>query len=178
MRKLKLEELNRVSIPEFKAQEKHPVYIVLDNIRSGLNVGSVFRTADAFAIKEILLTGICPQPPHKEIHKSAIGATASVEWRYFEKVEDAIYDLKKDGVRVLGVEQTDESISLQKGFDKDQGAIALVFGNEVNGLSDAVLPLLDDSIEVPQFGTKHSLNISVCAGILMWESVKPHMNGG
>lgn len=169
MRKLKLKELNRVEVNKYKEREKIPVVIVMDNIRSALNVGSVFRTSDAYLIKKIYLCGITAQPPHKEITKSAIGATDSVEWVYEKEVEQCILSLKNEGFKILGIEQTDESIPLQEFKVNPALPYALVFGNEVNGLSNNVLPLLDNAIELPQFGTKHSLNISVCAGIVIWD---------
>ncbi len=172
MRKLKLEELNRLNSEEFKDLEKLPVVIVLDNIRSGNNVGAFFRTSDAFKFEKIYLTGITACPPHKEITKSAIGATESVDWEYFDQVNECILKLRKEGYKVLGIEQTDESIELQKYEFKDQEKLALVFGNEVMGISDEILNLLDNSIEIPQFGTKHSLNVSVCGGVVMWEVAK------
>ena len=172
MKKLSLKELGRVSNEAFKAMPKTPLVLVLDNVRSALNVGSAFRTADAFALEQILLCGITARPPHKEILKTAIGATASMEWQYEEEVTKAVKQLKEKGYKVIGVEQTNESISLQN-FTPDAGSkYALVFGNEVDGLSDSILELLDGCVEVPQFGTKHSLNVAVCLGIVTWDVVK------
>jgi len=169
MRKLKLQELNRSDIPTFKQQPKVPVVLVLDNIRSGLNVGSTFRTADAFALEHIYLCGITGTPPHREILKTAIGATESVAWTYEKEATEAVQQLKAGGYTVLAVEQTDERTWLQE-FEWAEGAkYALVFGNEVAGVSDAVMELVDGCLEVPQFGTKHSLNISVCVGVVCWE---------
>lgn len=169
MKKLSLKELNRVSVQEFKQQEKQPIALVLDNIRSALNVGSAFRTADAFALQHIYLCGITAQPPHREILKTAIGATASVDWSYFETTKEAIAALKSAHYLIAGVEQVDERTWLQD-FEPDQGrAVAIVLGNEVNGLSDDILPMLDVCLEIPQQGTKHSLNVSVCLGIVVWE---------
>ncbi len=168
MRKLKLQELNRSSLEEYKASAKLPIVVVLDNIRSGMNIGSVFRTSDAFQIQKIYLTGISATPPHREITKTAIGATESVDWEHIKDVAQCVERLKQKGYTICGVEQTDSSMPLTDlvgAFDKP---IALVFGNEVNGISEAVLPLLDSAIEIQQFGTKHSLNISVCAGICLW----------
>lgn len=173
MKKLRLEELNRYSIEEFKSLPKTPMVLVLDNIRSALNVGSIFRTADAFALAGIHLCGITAQPPHREILKTAIGANESVRWQYFQKTADSVSLLKSQGYRILGIEQTDESTSLQDFSPKDEAPLALVFGNEVGGLSDDILPLLDASIEIPQFGTKHSLNVAVCVGIVVWHFFKP-----
>jgi len=169
MRKLKNSELNRVSVEEFKEMEKLPVRIILDNIRSLMNVGSVFRTSDAFLIKEIILCGITATPPHREIQKTALGATESVDWRYVESTADAVRELQDQDVKVYAVEQAEESKMLdhvQFNFDNE---IAIVMGNEVKGVSDEVMELVDDCIELPQFGTKHSLNISVTTGILIWE---------
>ncbi len=167
MRKLKLEELGRISIEDFKRQPKAPLTLVLDNIRSGLNVGSAFRTADAFALEQIILCGITAQPPHREILKSAIGATESVGWSYEASVREAVVQLQKQGYMCLGIEQTTKSIALDA-FSPVDRPMALIFGNEVTGLSEEVLPLVDACIEVPQFGTKHSLNVSVCLGIVVW----------
>ena len=172
MKKLSLKELNRVSVTEFKNQEKTPIVLVLDNIRSGNNVGSAFRTADAFALEKIYLCGITAQPPHREILKTAIGATASVDWTYCETTEEAIDELSKDGYHIAAVEQASESIKLQ-GFDiPEQGKIALVFGNEVKGVDDCVMDKVHSCIEIPQYGTKHSLNISVSLGIVVWDLFK------
>ncbi len=169
MRKLKLEELRRVSIEEFKEQKKTPLVVVLDNVRSALNVGSVFRTADSFAVEKIYLCGITATPPHKEISKSAIGATDSVNWEHVKDISDAITNLKSNGYKVLGVEQTSKTTLLQDVKIDSNQKVAIVMGNEVMGISDAILPLLDEVIEIPQFGTKHSLNVSVCTGIVVWE---------
>ena len=168
MRKLKLQELNRPSLEEYKVSEKLPIVVVLDNIRSGMNIGSVFRTSDAFQIQKIYLTGISATPPHREITKTAIGATESVDWEHIEDVAQSINQLKEKGFIIYGIEQTDSSIPLTEIQEQLDKPIALVFGNEVNGISEAVLPLLDKAIEIQQFGTKHSLNISVCAGICLW----------
>jgi len=159
MRKLKLEELNRLSVSEFQSKQKIPVIAVLDNIRSAVNVGSVFRTADAFAIEKIILCGISATPPNREITKTAIGATESVHWEHIASIKDAVAKLKADGYKILGLDKYDYS------FEK----IAVIFGNEVDGISDEILEDLDLSIEIPQNGTKHSLNVSVCAGIILWE---------
>jgi len=169
MRKLKLQELNRPDIPTFKQQPKAPVVLVLDNIRSGLNVGSAFRTADAFALQRIYLCGITGTPPHREILKTAIGATESVEWTYVKETTEAVQQLKAEGYTVLAVEQADERTWLQDFQWEKDAKYALVFGNEVFGVSDAVMELVDGCLEVPQFGTKHSLNISVCVGVVGWE---------
>jgi len=169
MRKLKNSELNRLSVSDFKSIEKMPVRIILDNIRSLVNVGSVFRTSDAFLIKEVILCGITATPPHREIQKTALGATESVEWRYAESTADIVKELMSQKVKVYAVEQAEESIMLDEiDFTFDQ-EIAIVMGNEVKGVSDEVMSLVDDCIELPQFGTKHSLNISVTTGIMIWE---------
>jgi 23S rRNA (guanosine2251-2'-O)-methyltransferase len=169
MKKLKLEELGRISVDEFKNVEKLPVCIVLDNIRSLHNVGSAFRTADAFRIEKIFLTGITGTPPHREIHKTALGATESVPWQYEPEPRAAVSRLREDGYTIVVVEQTTESIPLQKFDARPNGKYCLVFGNEVNGVSESVVSLADLALEIPQEGTKHSLNISVCLGIIVWE---------
>ncbi|RUA30431.1 MAG: TrmH family RNA methyltransferase [Bacteroidetes bacterium] len=169
MRKLKNSELNRISVADFKTVKKMPVTIILDNIRSLANVGSVFRTSDAFLIKEIILCGITATPPHREIQKTALGATESVDWRYVESTAEVVKELQANKVRVYAVEQADESKMLDViAIDFDQ-EIAIVMGNEVKGVSDEVMEIVDDCIELPQFGTKHSLNISVTTGIMIWE---------
>jgi len=172
LRKLKLEELGRIDVPAFKKRSKIPVIVVLDNIRSGLNVGAFFRTSDAFAVQRIILTGICPRPPHKEILKSAIGATKSMDWSYESDIGKTIKQLAIQDYEIIGIEQTTESIALSDYLIDDAKKFALVFGNEVEGLSEETLRNLDVAIEVPQFGTKHSLNVSVCAGIVIWEFMK------
>ena len=172
VQKLKLEELGRIDVETFKQSSKTPLVIVLDNVRSMHNVGAVFRTADAFLVEKILLCGITPQPPHREIHKAALGATESVDWAYFESVTEALQSIKSEGYRVVGVEQTTGSQMITEfDFEKSQ-KYALVLGNEVEGISDEVLSLCDDFLEIPQLGTKHSLNVSVCGGIVMWEFFK------
>ena len=168
MKKLKLEELNRLSVDEFKQTKKIPVCILLDNIRSLHNVGSAFRTADAFLIEKIFLTGITGIPPHREIEKTALGATTSVEWEYVEKPEEVVTRLKHQGYSIVAIEQTTESIPLQKFNRKKNEKLCLVFGNEINGVSDDVIARADVALEIPQAGTKHSLNISVCLGIVVW----------
>lgn len=173
MRKLKLQELKRVRLSEFKQQTKLPVTIVLDNIRSGLNVGSAFRTGDAFAVEQIYLCGITAQPPHREILKTAIGATESVHWQYHQTTAEALKSLQQAGYACYAVEQTDTSISLEQ-FRVPEKPLALVFGNEVEGVDSSIFPYLDGSIEVPQFGTKHSLNVSVCLGVVLWECLRQY----
>jgi 23S rRNA (guanosine2251-2'-O)-methyltransferase len=169
MKKLKLEELGRISVNEFKEVAKIPVCILLDNIRSLHNVGSVFRTADAFRIEKIYLTGITGTPPHREIEKTALGATASVEWQHKESPGAAVTELKNQGYKIIIVEQTSESVPLQNLNPISNEKYCLVFGNEVDGVSEEVIAQGDLAVEIPQTGTKHSLNISVCAGIVVWE---------
>jgi 23S rRNA (guanosine2251-2'-O)-methyltransferase len=169
MKKLSMDELNRISPEEFRNQQKFPLLIVLDNIRSMMNIGSVFRTADAFSLEGIYLCGITATPPNREIHKTALGATESVMWKYFEKTTDAIKQLKNSGYIVIAIEQTDSSISLSDFKPEKNNKYAVVFGNEVKGVEDEVLNICDNCIEIPQFGTKHSLNVSVTAGIVTWD---------
>ena len=169
MRKLLNEELKRLSLDEFKVQEKIPLIIVLDNIRSMHNIGSVFRTSDAFLVQKVYLCGITATPPHSEIHKTALGSTDSVEWKYFEHTTDAVKELKENRVCIVGIEQTENSILLNDFHPETGITYAYVFGHEVRGVSQKVINDCDIAIEVPQFGTKHSLNISVCAGILIWD---------
>jgi tRNA G18 (ribose-2'-O)-methylase SpoU len=169
MKKLKLEELGRLSVDQFRQTEKLPVTILLDNVRSLHNVGSAFRTADAFRIEKIYLTGITGTPPHREIHKTALGATDSVAWEYAEHPASAILELKRNHYTILVVEQTTESMPLHQFNPNPGNNYCLVFGNEVDGVSEEVLHLADKALEIPQEGTKHSLNISVCVGIVVWE---------
>jgi tRNA G18 (ribose-2'-O)-methylase SpoU len=168
VRKLKLEELGRVDVDTFKQQEKLPIVVVLDNIRSGLNVGSIFRTADAFSIDKIYLCGITAKPPHREILKTAIGATDSVNWGYEESIESCVEGLIEQGYVLIGVEQTSSSIALQEYAVDRERKYAIIFGNEVEGLNQELLPIVKEYIEIPQYGTKHSLNVAVCAGIVLW----------
>ncbi len=170
-RKLKLDELGRKSVSEFRDAEKMPVAFVLDNVRSALNVGSAFRTADALGLNEILLCGITAKPPHKEINKTAIGATASVSWKYFSKPSDILKYLRDKKYLIVGVEQTDSSIPLQDWNPNFLSKKALIFGNEVDGISEEFLSHLDLALEIPQFGTKHSFNVAVSAGIVGWHAV-------
>lgn len=172
MRKLGMDELNRKSVAEFKDSEKIPVVIVMDNIRSMHNVGSVFRTADAFLMQGIYLCGYTPQPPHRDINKTALGATETVDWKYFSTTVEAVKSLREDGYTIWAVEQVENSVPLHKVSAKKGGKLALVFGNEVSGVDAQVLPLCHGSIEIPQMGMKHSLNISVAAGIVLWELFK------
>ncbi|KUG13232.1 RNA methyltransferase [Elizabethkingia miricola] len=170
--KLKLEELGRVDIETFKQSEKIPVIVLLDSIRSMNNVGAVFRTADAFIIEKVVLCGITPQPPHREIHKAALGATESVDWYYEKDVTEALQKLKSEGYKILAIEQTTGSIALNEQVISKDKKYVVIMGNEVDGVSDEALALCDGFIEIPQLGTKHSLNVSVCAGIIMWEFFK------
>jgi 23S rRNA (guanosine2251-2'-O)-methyltransferase len=169
MEKLSMDQLQRISAGEYKQVRKFPLVIVLDNIRSMMNVGSVFRTSDAFRIEKILLCGITACPPNKEIHKTALGATESVDWQYYEDTAGAVVKLKEEGYLVYALEQTTGSTSLHNFQPRQDERYALVFGNEVKGVQDEVLTLCDGSIEIPQFGTKHSFNISVTAGITLWD---------
>ena len=167
MRKLKNEELDRKSPDEFRAMKKLPIVVVLDNVRSAYNVGSVFRTADGFPIDAIYLCGITGFPPHKEIAKTALGSTETVKWKYFKSTFDAINELKADGYKIYAIEQVEGSETL-KDF-KIESKLALVFGHEVDGVQQAVIDICDGCIEIPQGGTKHSLNIAVSAGVVLWE---------
>lgn len=172
MRKLKIYEIERIEAEEFKIVDKIPVVLVLDNIRSAHNVGSFFRTSDAFRIAHIYLCGITAQPPSNEIRKTALGATESVEWSYVSNTEECLGALKNAGYIVAGVEQVDNPIMLQDFEPSKDNPLALVFGNEVKGVQQTVLDMCDFAIEIPQFGTKHSLNVSVSGGIVIWEVFK------
>ena len=169
MRKLKNKELNRLNLEEFKNKKKVPIVIILDNVRSAHNVGSVFRTSDAFLIEKIMLCGICPVPPKNEIRKTALGATESVDWQYFNDITDCIKGLKEKGYTIISIEQADNAIDLNNYSIEKSRKIALVFGNEVNGVSDKIINLSDSVIEIPQYGTKHSFNVSVSVGIVLWD---------
>ncbi len=169
MRKLLNSELNRLKIEEFKKTNKTPIIVILDDIRSLNNIGSVFRTADAFLVQEIFICGITACPPHREIHKTALGATESVNWSYYKTIDEAIDKTKELGFKTYAIEQTDDSTSFEKFQANPNEKIAVIFGNEIKGVSESALPHIDGSLEIPQFGTKHSLNISVCAGIVIWE---------
>jgi 23S rRNA (guanosine2251-2'-O)-methyltransferase len=171
-KKLKLEELNRLSVEEFKNSEKIPVALVLDNIRSLHNIGSIFRSADCFAIAHVFLCGITATPPHREINKTALGATDSVDWSYFESTEELIKHLKNEEWIVCSVEQTQNSTSLLNFSLSPEKKYCFILGNEVDGVSQDVINISDYVIELRQFGTKHSLNVSVCAGIILWEARK------
>ncbi|KMQ69817.1 RNA methyltransferase [Chryseobacterium sp. FH2] len=170
--KLKLEELNRIDVETFKTVEKIPLVVVLDNIRSMHNVGATFRTADAFLIEKIILCGITPQPPHREIHKAALGATESVDWGYESDINTTINELKSKGYEIVGIEQTTDSQMITDFTIDKLKKYAVILGNEVEGISDEALQNIDSFLEIPQLGTKHSLNVSVCGGIVMWEFAK------
>lgn len=169
MRKLKLDELNRASVSEFKMQEKLPVAVVLDNVRSMHNIGSIFRTSDGFAVEQVVLCGITAQPPHREIEKTALGATQSINWTYHVDVVAAVQQLRADGYKIIAIEQAENSVMLNEFTPDKNSKYALIFGNEVNGVSDEVMQIIDTCIEIPQFGTKHSFNIVVSAGIVLWD---------
>jgi tRNA G18 (ribose-2'-O)-methylase SpoU len=173
-RKLKLWELNRVSEEEFKTQKKHPIIVILNDIRSLNNIGSFFRTCDAFNVEKIYLCGITATPPHREINKTAIGATESVIWEHRTSIVELVTELKEKGVTIASIEQAEETLLLQNTSQLNYSKIALVFGNEVDGVDQEVINLSDYIIEIPQFGTKHSLNVSVCAGVVLWEFTKKY----
>lgn len=175
MRKLRMSELNRLTTEEFQQSPKHPVVVVLDNVRSLLNVGSVFRTADAFLVEELHLCGVTATPPHREISKTALGATESIHWRYFEETITSLRELKQRGYTLLALEQTEKSVALQDFDFAAHSKVALIFGNEVKGVASESLSLCDYSLEIPQFGTKHSLNISVSAGIAIWQAMQKYI---
>jgi 23S rRNA (guanosine2251-2'-O)-methyltransferase len=172
MRKLGMDELNRKSVEEFKQSDKLPVIAVLENIRSAYNVGSVFRTADAFLLEAIYITGYTAQPPHKEIKKTALGAEDSVTWQHFTDANAAIEQLRAAGYKIFAVEQVEKSISLEKFESKPGDKIAVIFGNEVSGVEQTTIEQCDGCIEIPQLGMKHSLNIATAAGVVLWEIVR------
>ncbi len=169
-----MDGLQRISISEFKEKQKTPIIIILDNVRSMHNVGSVFRTSDGFLIEKIYLCGFTPQPPHRDIQKTALGATETVKWEYVEEAKDVVKKLKNLNIDVYAVEQVTNSIMLQD-FKNNSNKIAIVFGNEVDGVSEQVLAFCDGAIEIPQLGTKHSLNVSVSAGIVLWKLFEQHL---
>ncbi|RLD64293.1 MAG: TrmH family RNA methyltransferase [Bacteroidetes bacterium] len=169
MRKLKNSELDRKNIDEYKSAKKSPIIIVLDNIRSLNNIGSVFRTSDAFLVEAIYLCGITAKPPHKDIQKTALGATQSVDWEYFDTTKEAILKLKENNYQIVSIEQVEGSTSLNNFEVEKLKKYALVFGNEVKGVAQDIVDMSDECIEIPQYGTKHSFNISVSAGIVMWD---------
>ena len=172
MEKLKTTEMHRLSVEEYRASRKTPLMVVLDHVRSLYNVGSVFRTADAFRLSGVCLCGITARPPHPEIHKTALGAEESVDWRYFEQTEDCVRWLKSEGYTVMAVEQCKGSVLLDSDFEVENPKLAIVLGNEVKGVQQQVVDMCDGCLEIPQYGTKHSLNVSVTAGIVIWEIFK------
>ena len=172
MRKLSMEELNRKSVDEFKLSEKIPIVIVLENIRSAYNVGSVFRTSDAFLLESIYICGYTAHPPHKEIKKTALGAEDTVAWKYFKKTSEAIEELRKENYRVFSIEQAVNSHPLQETTIEKDEKIAVIFGNEVTGVEQSTIELTDGCIEIPQLGMKHSLNIATAVGVVLWEFVR------
>lgn len=169
MRKLKNEELDRLSVDEFKSSKKTPLIVILDNIRSLNNIGSVFRTCDAFLIKKIYLCGITAKPPHKDIHKTALGSTETVEWEYAKDTLELVKRLKAEGVQVVSIEQAENTTMLNDFYLEPDTIYAIVFGNEVKGVLQEVVDESHHVVEIPQFGTKHSLNISVSAGVVIWD---------
>ena len=168
-RKLKLQELGRISVNEFKSADKTPIIIVLDNIRSLNNIGSVFRSSDAFRIEKIYLCGITAQPPHRDIHKTALGATESVEWEYVEDTVDLVEKLKLENIITLSIEQAEDSLKLDEFTPVKNQKYAIIMGNEVDGVQQSVINASNYVLEIPQIGTKHSLNISVCTGVVLWD---------
>jgi tRNA G18 (ribose-2'-O)-methylase SpoU len=169
MQKKSMSDLQRMTVEDFRSSDKTPLVLVLDNVRSMHNVGSVFRTADAFRLEAIFLCGYTPTPPHRDIHKTALGATETVAWHYFPSTTEAIEQLKREGYETWAVEQVQDSVALQDLSFNHEEKIALVFGNEAEGVQQEILPLCKGSIEIPQMGMKHSLNISVAVGVVLWE---------
>lgn len=167
-KKLSLEELGRIDVETYKSVEKLPLVVILDNVRSMHNVGSVFRTSDAFRVEKIMLCGFTPQPPHRDIRKVALGATESVDWEYFKETVEAIKALKENGYTLISIEQTANCIDLSELEIKPNNKYAVVFGNEVDGVAQEVIDMSDHTVEIAQYGTKHSLNVSVCSGIVIW----------
>ena len=170
--KLTAQEMNRITVEEFRASEKLPLTVVLDNVRSLNNIGSVFRTSDAFRVEHIALCGITATPPHREIHKTALGAEDSVEWSYHEDSVECVKALKANGYQVYAIEQVDDSIKLPATSYQLSAKVAIILGNEIEGVQESLLPLCDGCLEIPQFGTKHSLNVSCAAAIVIWEMFK------
>ena len=169
MKKLKNSELNRISSEEFKCSTKTPIKVLLDNIRSAHNVGSIFRTCDAFLIDEIILCGITATPPNNEIRKTALGSTESMNWSYVENIENAVMKLKKEKYHIVSIEQADKSTMIENFKADSSKKYAVIFGNEIKGVSQNIVDLSDDVVEIPQYGTKHSLNVSVSSGIVLWD---------
>lgn len=176
MRKLRNEELDRLSIDQYKNSAKNPIIVVLDNVRSLNNIGSVFRTADGFRIEKIILCGISTTPPHRDIYKTALGAEESVNWEYYDDTLDAVASLRKAGCYIAAVEQVEDSISLEQFTPPTDASLALIFGHEIKGVQQEVINSCDASIEIPQYGTKHSFNVSISAGIVLWEIFKKMLN--
>lgn len=172
IKKLALEELGRPALKDYVVAPKHRIVVVIDQVRSMNNIGSIFRTCDAFGLEGIVLCGISACPPHREIHKTALGSEESVSWSYVEKTQDALRELKQKDYTIIGLEQTNQSIPLHRGNWQKDTAYALVLGNEVEGISEEALPLCDQVVEIPQFGTKHSLNVSVAAGVALWHLIQ------
>ncbi|HYV53754.1 MAG TPA: RNA methyltransferase [Chitinophagaceae bacterium] len=172
MRKLSMEELNRKSVEEFRRSEKIPIIVVLENIRSAYNVGSVFRTSDAFLLESIYICGYTAYPPHKEIKKTALGAEETVKWKYFKKTNEAIGELRKENYRIYSVEQAINSHPLQQVKFEENEKLAVIFGNEVTGIEQSTIELTDGCIEIPQLGMKHSLNIATAVGVVLWEMIR------
>ncbi len=172
MRKITNEELNRITPEEFKNSTKNPIIVIADNLRSLNNIGSLFRTGDAFAIEKIYLCGICATPPNREIHKTALGAELSVEWEYVKESKDVVLRVKNEGYTVIAIEQVEGAIMLDKFIPEKGAKYAIVLGNEVNGVTQEVVDLCDMAIEIPQSGTKHSLNVSVAGGVVLWHLYK------
>lgn len=170
-----MEELGRKSVEDYKQALKTPVTVILENVRSMHNVGSVFRTADAFLLEQMVLTGYTPQPPHRDIHKTALGATETVDWKYKPSAVDVIRDLQKSGYAVFALEQAKNALSLETFTSLKYPKLAVVLGNEVEGVSEDALAVCDGAIEIPQLGMKHSLNVSVAAGILFWKLTEPYL---
>jgi tRNA G18 (ribose-2'-O)-methylase SpoU len=175
MRKRTMQELGRKSVEEFRGSQKFPIIIILENIRSAYNVGSVFRSSDAFFVEAIFICGYSARPPHKEIRKTALGAEESVSWQHFKSSHEAIREAKRLGYRVVAVEQAENSLPLQEMQWREEEKIAVVFGNEVTGIEPSTLQLCDGCIEIPQLGMKHSLNIATAAGVVLWELVREKM---
>lgn len=170
MKKLPTNQIRRLSLEEFRQAEKTPITVVLDNIRSQNNIGSIFRTADAFRIQKICLCGICSTPPHRDIHKTALGAEQSVNWQYYPSSKECLTELKNNGYRIFAIEQVDDSLKLgHTPIPLPQDKCAIILGNEIHGVDDNLLPLCDHCLEIPQYGTKHSLNVSCAAAIILWE---------
>jgi len=169
MRKINNDELTRLTVDDFKAADKMPIVVILDHVRSSNNVGSVFRTSDALLVSKICICGITAIPPDKEIHKTALGAENTVAWEYFKTTEEAVEILRKEGYTIIAIEQVEGSISLHDFLPVKDEKLALIFGNEVKGVQQEVVNLCDKTIEIPQFGTKHSFNIAVSAGIVLWD---------